>query len=318
MRPVTRRARKLNRRLAPARRRFNVATRHARILPGFLIIGAQRAGTTSLFHYLSRHPDVATPSRGEPTVRWYKELHFFDETYWRGLDWYRSFFPLEATRRLARLRGHDLIAGEATPYYLLHPAVPARVAASLPDVRCIVLLRDPVERAYSHYQLMRRKGWESLSFEEALEAERERVAGTEKYLMDERPQLDESGRPLHKRHKQFAYLERGLYAEQLERWFDHFPREQLLVLRAEDLLESPKETYKQVLDFVGLRRWKPRRFVTRNTGSYASIDPKLRARLEDYFREPNVRLARLLGEDFGWSSAHMPRPESVSASREGA
>ena len=155
----------VKRAIRPARRRFRHATRTRRILPSFLIIGAQRAGTTSLFRYLLAHPDVAGPSGGDAAVWWVKETHFFDEKYSKGLDWYRSFFPLDATRQRRRKRGHDLLAGEATPYYMFHPAVPARAAATLPDVRLIALLRDPVERAYSHYQMMSRTGREKLDFQ---------------------------------------------------------------------------------------------------------------------------------------------------------
>jgi hypothetical protein len=283
------------RRLRRPARRFRVATRHLRILPSFLIIGAQRAGTTSLFDYLSRHPDVAAPSGGEESVAWPKELHFFDEKSWRGLDWYRSFFPTAVARRVARLRGGDLVAGEATPFYLFHPFVPERVAATLPDVRLIALLRDPTERAYSHYQLMRRKGWEDLSFPEALAAEPERLAGEEPFLAD--PHY----RNHHHRHH--SYVARGLYAEQLERWLAHFPREQLLVLRAEDFLAHPAEVYAEVLGFLGLREWRLDDFTPRNRKPYAAIEPAARVLLEERFAEPNARLARLLGRDFGWGSA---------------
>jgi hypothetical protein len=285
-------------RLRP-RRRFRLATRRARMLPSFMIIGAQRAGTTSLFDYLSRHPDVAEPYGGEESVAWSKELHFFDDKSWRGLDWYRSFFPTVAARRVARLRGRDLVAGEATPYYLFHPAVPARVAAALPEVKLIALLRDPTERAYSHYQLMRRKGLEELSFEEAIAAEEARLAEEESRLEDPYYQSHH--------HRHHSYVARGLYADQLERWLACFPSEHLLVLRSEDFLAQPAERYAEVLEFLGLRPWHLDKFVPRNRKAYAPIDPSLRARLSAVFAEPNARLARLLGRDFGWSS---PGPEA--------
>jgi Sulfotransferase domain len=290
-------------RLRP-RRRFRLATRRARILPSFLVVGAQRAGTTSLFDYLGRHPDVASPAGGEESVAWAKELHFFDDKFWRGVDWYRSFFPTVAGQRVARLRGGDLVTGEATPYYLFHPAVPGRVAATLPEVRLVALLRDPIERAYSHYQLMCRKGLEQLSFEDAVTAEAERLAGEEERLI-----ADPHYRSYHHRHH--AYLARGLYADQLERWLGHFPREQLMVLHAEEFFARPAEMYAQVLAFLGLRPHRPDNFRHRNRASYAPIDPKLRARLEERLAEPNARLARLLGRDFGWGSS-APAAEQAS------
>lgn len=282
-------------RLRVPERRLRVATGKARILPSFLIIGAQRAGTTSLYDHLRHHPDIAEPAGGEQSVSWRKELHFFDEKFWRGIDWYRSFFPLAASRRIARLRGSDLVAYEATPYYLFHPAVPERVARTIPDVRLIALLRDPIERAYSHYQMMLRKNTERLSFEDAIAAEEERLAGEEERLLAD-------PRYFSRHHRHHSYISRGLYADQLERWFAHFPREQLLVLRAEDFFAKPAEALADVLAFLGLRDWSPGEFEARNRASYAPIDAPLRRRLEERLAEPNARLERLLGRDFRWSS----------------
>ena len=149
----------------------------AKILPSFLVIGAQRAGTTTLFDQLLLHPDLHGPVGGRGEVTWAdKEIHFFDERFLLGPTWYRSFFPLTLQRRRARARGGDVVAGEATPYYIFHPLVPERVAVTIPDIRLIAVLRDPVERAYSHYQMMRRSKREELSFEDALEAEADRLA----------------------------------------------------------------------------------------------------------------------------------------------
>jgi hypothetical protein len=295
--------------LRPARRRFRYTTRTRRILPSFLIIGAQRAGTTSLFNYLLRHPDVAGPSGGDSAVWWVKETHFFDEKYTKGVDWYRSFFPLSATRERYRKRGHDLQAGEATPYYMFHPAVPARAAATLPDARVIALLRDPVERAYSHFQMMSRTGREKLGFEEALAAEPERLAGVEEALMSQDDIRLPTGARAHHHHRHRAYFARGLYADQLERWLEHFPREQLLVLNADDLLARPAETYAEALCFLGLREWTLDDFPEHNKKPYSTIDPAARARLAERYAEPNARLERLLGGSFAWE-----RPEVSTAS----
>jgi hypothetical protein len=266
------------------------------MLPSFLIIGAQRAGTTALFYYLRIHPEIAPPRRADTDVDWPKEIHFFDERFDKGIEWYRSFFPLAVRQQLARKRGGDLITGEGTPSYLFYPHVPERVAATLPDVRLIAMLRDPVERAYSHYQLMARTGREKLSFEDALAAEEERLAGEKEQLA-----TDPDRRAPHHRHR--SYVARGLYAEQLERWLAHFPREQLLVLRAEDFRTRPAEIYAEVLAFLGIRAWNPRKFVPRNIGTYAPIDPRTRAQLEERFADSNARLAQVLGMDFNWASS---------------
>ncbi|HEU4450782.1 MAG TPA: sulfotransferase domain-containing protein [Gaiellaceae bacterium] len=317
---MPRKLRKLRRRIRPGPR-FRLATGRARILPSFLVLGAQRAGTTTLFDHLLRHPDVRGPHAGGDEVEWRrKEVHFFDERFWRGLDWYRSFFPLAASRRIARLRGGDLVAGEATPYYLFHPLVPERVAKTIPEVGLIALLRDPVERAYSHYQMMRRTGREKLSFAEALAAEEERLASAvELAAGEEEGAFGDDRRRRHHHHRHRAYFARGLYAEQLERWLAHFPREQLLVLLAEDLFARPSAVCEDVVAFLGLRPhdltarssrattaspgrpWSKRQ--TRNRAAYEAISPEVRARLEQRYAEPNARLARLLGPEFAWGRA---------------
>lgn len=276
------------------RRRFRLATRRARLLPSFLIIGAQRAGTTSLFDSLRQHPDIVGPTAGEKLVLLRKEVHFFDLRFSEGVEWYRSFFPLSVHRRLARLRGRDLLAGESTPYYLFHPEVPRRVAATLPDVKLIALLRDPVERAYSHHQHRVRAGREELSFEDALAAEAERLAGGDE-LIDSDPRY-------RRHHFHRAYFARGLYADQLERWLACFPRGQLLVLRAEDFFERPGDAYAEVLAFLDVRPWHLDEHSPRNRASYAPLDASLRAELEARYAEPNARLAKLLGRDFGWGT----------------
>jgi hypothetical protein len=262
------------------------------MLPSFLIIGAQRGGTTSLLDALRRHPDLTGPTAGEDFVRLRKEVHFFDQRFDKGVDWYRSFFPLEARRRVAQLRGSDLLAGESSPYYLFHPEVPARVAETLPDVKLIAMLRNPVERAYSHYQHKRRLGREKLSFEEALAAEERRLAGGDGLI--------HTHRRYRRHHFHRAYFHRGLYAEQLERWLARFPREQLLVLRSEDFFAQGAQAYAEVVEFLGVRHRHGSQLPHRNKASYAPIDAALRADLEERYAEPNARLAELLGRDFAW------------------
>jgi hypothetical protein len=272
------------------------------MLPNFLIIGAQRAGTTTLFAHVSRHPEVEPPRVEGRSVYSRKELHFFDENYWRGTNWYRGFFPLIVSQVAAGLRRRGLACGEATPYYLFHPEVPKRVAETIPDVRLIALLRDPVERAYSHYQHELKLGMEHLSFEEAVEAETERLADLDEALANVQPEKTEDGRRIHHHHFHRAYISRSLYADQLERWLAFFPREQLLVLRSEDFLSRPDEVFAEVFAYLSVGPWKVPHYRARNVTSYPEIDPALRTRIERRFSEPNARLSALLGRDFSWAS----------------
>lgn len=253
------------------------------MLPDYLIIGAQRAGTSSLYSYLWAHPLVGKAST--------KELHFFDVRYDRGLAWYRRQFPTIFAREHARLRhGSPLVTGEASPYYLFHPAVPDRVARDLPRVKLVVLLRDPVARAYSHYNHVRRRGFEPLSFEEAIELEHERVGHD--------PDAAEGDGS--RAHRRFSYLTRGLYAEQLERWSSRFPRDQMLVLCAEDLFENPAAVVAEVYEFLGLPPFAAGKYRRYNAAKYPDLAPGTRSLLADYYREPNQRLYEYLGRDLGW------------------
>ena len=258
---------------------YGTATSSLRPLPGFLILGAQKAGTTALYAYLRRHPGVTGPS--------WKEVSFFDRHWARGERWYRGNFP-------PRFRARAAAVGEASPSYLFHPLAPARAASLVPGAKLIVLLRNPVDRAFSHYQHEVALGREPLSFEDALAAEEERMAGElERMLADER----------YFSHAwwNWTYAARGLYAEQLERWYDAFPREQLLVLSTDELAERTAETYARVLAFLGVERHDLGDYPRIFSRKYASMEPATRERLAAAYAEPNRRLAEVLGRDPGWS-----------------
>ena len=266
--------------------RFRIATGSIRMLPAYIIIGAQKCGTSSLYRYLNEHPAVAAAAG--------KEVHYFDWHYRRGPRWYRAHFPTVAYRELFRARtGQRLVTGEASPYYLFHPHSPERVKHLVPDVKLIVLLRDPVERAVSAYHHQVRAGTESLPLAAALDQESSRLAGE-----IERLRRDKNYRsPAHRR---YSYMARGLYADQLEAWFRYFRREQVLVIRSEDFFADPGTTVDQVIRFLGLAPLQTRQFRRFNAGEYSDTDPSIRRRLVEYFSPHNRRLCELLGRDFGW------------------
>ncbi len=249
----------------------------ARSLPDFLIIGTQKGGTTSLFRYLSDHPQVA-PGRK-------KEIRFFDKRFHRGVDWYRAHYPPRWRRHLYRAtRARRLVTGEATPTYLYWPAAPVRVRAVVPNVRLVALLRDPVARAYSHYHHGVRAGREPRTFGVAVEEEIEGI---------------ERGDPPAK----FAYVARGLYARQLERWWSVFPREQLQILASEDLYKDPDRVVADVCGFLGIRPPGPagRRRRAYNRHPYERADAATWDRLTEFFRDENRTLFERLGREFAWS-----------------
>ena len=245
-----------------------IETAHLRQLPDFVIIGAQRGGTTSLYRYLTEHPDIGSSFR--------KEVHFFERFYERGMDWYLAHFPE---------RGQAAVVGEASPNYLFHPDVPKRVWEALPHARFIVLLRNLVDRAYAHYYMKVKRGMEPLSFEDAIDKEPERLwVG---YTDD----------PASTTWRHYSYIKRGLYVEQLERWMSVFPREQFLIIKSEDLYENPERVLHQTLAYLGLQ---PCGFQGVSSERVRRHGPATCERLAEYFAPYNQQLYAFLGRDLGW------------------
>ena len=196
-------------------------------LPSFLLIGAQKAGTTSLFNYLCESPNIVPPLR--------KEVHFFDRFRLPSLSLYEPFFPEQAQDK-------GLITGEATPLYMFHPEVPDRIAKSGLNPKFIAILRCPMERAWSHYRHEKRKGREHLSFEEALRIEKERLRGTTDCVLD-RKHLEQLQR--------HSYLSRGRYMEQLSRYFALFGKESVHVVSLDKMTTHPREVVASCSNFLG-------------------------------------------------------------------
>lgn len=273
--------------MTPARTRlgalntaFRKASSRGRVLPAFLVLGAQKAGTTSLFEILGQHPAVIPPRL--------KEVNFFDKDWSKGLDHYRATFPREAEIKALERAGHaPAMTFDNTPSYLYHPRVPKRVRETLPDARFVALLRNPTDRAYSHYLHAVALGREALSFEEALDAE------GQPERTDDRtpPELWAAAQNL-------AYVARGRYLEQLERWWAHFPPDRFLLVMSEDFFADPVGVVGRIVEFVGLGPFVPGDVRARNQSSGPDLDPELRARLDETFAEDNRRLLDATGIDF--------------------
>jgi hypothetical protein len=279
--------RSLRRMIKPVVYAYRELTSGMRLLPDFLIIGAQRSGTTFLYNSLISKPEIA------PALT--KEVHFFDVSFEKGPRWYQAFFPLRLRAALDRGRHRPFLTGEASPYYLFHPLVPARVARVLPDVKLIALLRNPVDRAYSHYQHERRRGFEALSFEQAIEQETARLVGeVEKMLQDHR--YNSYNYP------HYSYLSRGIYVDQLERWMALFPREQLLIVESEQLYAEPAATVQQVMSFLGIPTPALKPLRQHSAPAYPKLDAAMREHLVEYFKPHNQRLADYLGRRFDWDA----------------
>jgi hypothetical protein len=265
-------------------RRIGEATSGLRPLPDFLIIGTQKGGTSSLYRHLWEHPSVRRAIA--------KEVHYFDLHFHRGEGWYRAHFPMTVLgRNPAATRP---ITGEATPYYLFHPQVPARVAGLLPETRFVALLRDPVDRLFSHYHHEVALGFERRPLEQALKEEPAMISAEEERLRRDRSATSRA-------HQHFSYFTRGLYATQLEAWFKVIPRERFLIVNSERFFRSTSEVYDEVLRFLGLPQVRPSNFAPSNARKYEPPPPEQAAQIREAFAPHNGRLFALLGEDLGWS-----------------
>jgi hypothetical protein len=264
--------------------RLRLSTSSHRCLPSFIVVGAMKSGTTSLFSYLRQHPQLV------PSC--IKEVHYFDgginpkiDNYERGLGWYRSHFPL---RSRLDLRSKVF---EATPLYLFNPWAPERIFSVLPDVKIIVILRNPTERAISHYFHERRAGRESLPILDALIAEEKRLES----IIEAEDYKNEG-------YIHYSYKRRGEYKRQLVRYFEHFPREQILVLSFDDLVRTPTDALKSVFEFLQVespflpRSPRPRRTRFRRH----RVASEVYLYLDQHFLPHNRDLYQLLGTRLGW------------------
>lgn len=267
--------------------------------PNFLIIGAPKCGTTALARYLETHPQVFVAPE--------KELRYFDQSHDLGLDWYLDHF---------RRAEDELAIGEATPTYMAHPQAPSRMAEVVPEARLVAILRNPVDRAYSHYWQVRRRGHEPRDFAQAVE--QEHPAGV--------MSLEEQAR---------AYLGFGQYMEQLSNFVPHYPRASIHVLILEELVAEPAVTLSELHRFLGVddtfvpanigrvynpsyryRSWRFRSAMlrarawtiapglarrldrlNRDESEYPAMDDATRARLLEHFAPHNQALADWLGYD---------------------
>ena len=251
------------------------------LLPDFIIIGGQKCGTTSLYRYLVQHPNVY------PALR--KEIGFFNARYDHDLGWYRAHFPSRLERfKAERIHSHKFLTGEADPAYILDPFALRAIKEIIPHVKIIVLLRNPVDRAFSHYQHSARIGVEKLAFEEALAAEDKRVLPQWRKMM--------AGQPYHGLTiYHYAYLRTGHYGDQLEEVYKVFNAEQVLVLQSEAFFGNTQRHFEEVLEFLELPMATVDIRKKHNKGNYNALDDSLRRRLASYFEPQMEKMSRFAG-----------------------
>lgn len=250
---------------------YRQITSSFRALPNFIVIGTMKGGTSSMYYYLQQHTQVSMAYKGE--------VHFFDNNFHKGVRWYRSFFPLKYKAKIQAI-------GEVTPGYIFKDCVLERVKALVPEARFIILLRNPVDRAYSHFQQRERRQLSGLTFEEFITPA---LSGTAK--------SDELSSNM---------LRRGLYGQQIIRWFKHFDRSQFLLIESEEFFADPNTIMKQVHKFLGLKHEPVINLNPRTTGGYTTeMSRETREVLNNYYAKSNNQLAEL-GLNFSWIKPPSP------------
>lgn len=253
--------------------------------PDFIIVGSQKCGTSSLFHYLSQHVQII-PSR-------IKEVHYFDLNYSKGDEWYHDFFPTWKEKIFLSIKERKkVITGEASPYYIFHPSAVERIYKYSSDIKIIVLLRNPTERAWSHFRHNKRKGREHNTFSEALNLENQRIFNG----CDEKD-YENVNHTFGYQH--YSYCKRGEYFSQIERLFKFFNRKNVLILESEMFFSDTQKVMDEVCGFLKIQK-VDREYKIVNKGDKKTIDPKIKNRLQRHFQPYNERLYQLIGKKFNW------------------
>lgn len=274
-------------RLRSTARKFGALTARWRMTPSFIIVGAQRAGTTTLYRVLSEHPSVV-----RPTVS--KGIGYFDLHYDRGPRWYRGHFPLVRSGR--RRAGADAVTFESSGYYLFHPLAAERIARDLPHVRLVVMVREPVERAYSAHKHELSRGFETEDFEQALALEESRTAGEADRMV-----ADPDYRSFEHRHH--SYLARSRYSEQIARLRTAVGPDRVHVVDADRFFEAPHEEFERLRAWLGLAPWRPTTVEQWNARPRDPLSAELRDRLDRYFKPFDRDLAHQMGRTPRWRAS---------------
>jgi len=264
------------------KRHFFGITSPLRVLPNFFVIGPGRTGTTSLYHYLDQHPSLSKSA--------YDELGFFDVNFHLGLNWYRSLFPSIFTKFRIKLKTHFFMTYDVTPSYVRRPWIARRIKKQFPNSKLIIILRNPVDKAYSHYYQSAKFG-ETRTFEEVIDEELNDISG---WSVDSKDDCYFATKV------ENSKLARGFYAEQLSVWFELFSKNQILIIPSEELASNTKNVLNDIFQFLNLPKYEIPNIEKVNVSKYSKMNSEMRKRLITFFEPYNEQLYEFLNYKFDW------------------
>jgi len=265
------------------KRHFYAITGPFRALPDFIIIGSMKSGTTSLYYNICEHPCVIPAA--------YDELGFFDRNYNLGINWYRSLFPTNLYKNYVKRHQGIVLTGEDTPFYFWSSIAAERISKLLPNIKLLVIVRNPIDRAYSEYQDVVQANTNTLPFDELIKSEMEKLRSQEIKITNENYQM------FNEKH---SYLLKGLYAKQLQIWAELFRLKQIFVISTEDLAKNPTQTMNQVFKFLNLPDYSLKNLQKRKVKKYSNMTMNIRKILIEYYKPFNEQLYKIIDKKFDW------------------
>ena len=269
-------------------RTIRILTSPFRIGPDFIIIGSAKCGTTSLFDYLSQHPSIVPASK--------KEVNFFDYNFDKGYFWYKSHFPTFFLKKFRLLKNKKFLTGEASPLYIFNKDIAQRVYQFNPNIKIILLLRNPVERAYSHYYQLVKNGSIKKTFEESIDLELEQI------MNDEFKKIYSKSNQEIFNFLQSSNLQSGIYVDQIKNWTDLFPKKQFLIIHTYDLEHNLDDVISELCNFLNLPNFKVKNKSRQNVGRYPTLSNKTKDFLINFYVPHNQRLYDFLGLKYNWDN----------------
>jgi len=267
------------------KRHYYAITASNRVLPDFLIIGAKRCGTTSLFSHLPEHPSIAKSH--------HDNMGFFNDNFHLGVNWYKSFFPTISYKKKIEKKYDKFLAFDVTTRYMENNTTAENIKKIKPEIKIIVMLRNPIDRAYSQFNLSVKEKTEKLDFEQAILEEMSRL---------KMENIGENEKKLEFPNKYRHYIKKSLYAMQLKPWFDIFPKENILVLSTEEFRNNDDKIYNEIFKFLNIPEIKIKNKEHMEKGEYSPMSKETRQELYEFFKKYNTELFELIGKKFEWNN----------------